>query len=186
MAYIDNNKVVAESPAGSSIFDELVGKTSFAPNTSKESIMAFLVEEMNRKGFSEGEYLRRYPEAMLLRGGEPKAHEQIDAIIGHSYESDPDILGEHTTLLNYLAGAVSKPGSKDRYMHGIDGRELEKRMAEIESYSSKVDDSGTKRYTIPLLVPGSYPPKYEHESRSMQHWIEDYPLWINRSSINNP
>ena len=126
--------------------------------------------EMNRKGFSE----------------EPKAHDQIDTLIGQSYESDPDILGEHTTLLNYLAGAVSKPGSKDRYMHGIDGRELEKRMAEIESYSSKVDDSGTKRYTIPLLVPGSYPPKYEHESRSMQHWIEDYPLWINRSSINNP
>ena len=170
MAYIDNNKVVAESPAGSSIFDELVGKTSFAPNTSEESIMAFLVEEMNRKGFSE----------------EPKAHEQIDAIIGQSYESDPGILSEHTTLLNYLAGAVSKPGSKDRYMHGIDGRELEKRMAEIESYSSKVDDSGTKRYTIPLLDPRSYPPKYEHESRSMQHWLEDYPEWINRSSINNP
>ena len=59
-------------------------------------------------------------------------------------------------------------------------------MAEIESYSSKVDDSGTKRYTIPLLDPRSYPPKYEHESRSMQHWLEDYPEWINRSSINNP
>jgi len=170
MAYIDNNKVVAESPAGSSIFDELVSNTSFAPNTSKESIMAFLVEEMNRKGFSE----------------EPKAHEQIDAIIGQSYESDPNILSEQETLLNYLAGAVSEEGTKNRYMYGIDNKELENRMSQIKSYPSTVDLAGVERFTIPLMVPGSFPPKYERESRSMQHWIEDYPEWINRSSINNP
>jgi hypothetical protein len=116
----------------------------------------------------------------------PKAHEQIDAIIGQSYESDPKILGEHATLLNYLAGAVSEEGTKNRYMHGIDEKELEKRMSEVRGYPSRVDSSGVERFTIPLMVPRSYPPQYEHESRSMQHWLEDYPLWINRSSINNP
>ena len=116
----------------------------------------------------------------------PKAHDQIDAVIGQSYESDPNILSEQATLLNYLAGAVSEEGTKNRYMYGIDDKELENRMSQIKSYPSTVDSAGVERFTIPLMVPGSFPPKYERESRSMQHWIEDYPEWINRSSINNP
>tara|TARA_R100000329_G_C7565409_1_gene200028 strand:- start:115 stop:768 length:654 start_codon:yes stop_codon:yes gene_type:complete len=132
------------------------------------------------------------------------AHSQIDTLInnntikdflieaannntlGQSYESDPNILSEQTTLLNYLAGAVSEEGTKNRYMYGIDDKELENRMSQIKSYPSTVDSAGVERFTIPLMVPGSFPPKYERESRSMQHWIEDYPEWINRSSINNP
>ena len=116
----------------------------------------------------------------------PKAHDQIDAVIGQSYESDPNILSEQATLLNYLAGAVSEEVTKNRYMYGIDDKELENRMSQIKSYPSTVDSAGVERFTIPLMVSGSFPPKYERESRSMQHWIEDYPEWINRSSINNP
>ena len=71
-------------------------------------------------------------------------------------------------------------------MYGIDRRELDRRMGEVESYPSYVDNKGVKRYTIPLLVEDSWPPEYEEQTRSMEHWIQDYPMWINRSSINNP
>ena len=128
------------------------------------------------------DYLR-YLEGFGTREGHQSVEEALPRLNAAGLQERPS---EPSTLLDYLSGAVSEQGSNNRYMHGIDERELNKRMAQIKKYPSKVDKTGIERYTIPLLVEDSWPPEYEKQTRSMEHWIQDYPILESRSSINNP
>ena len=121
----------------------------------------------------------------------PKAHEQMDALIGQNeiqnllagstYESDPGILSEHTSLLNYLSGAVSEEGQQ-QYAYGIDEAGLQERMANIAKFPS-FESRGVKRFTAPIMQDDGSVIK---ESRSMEHWLQDYDYLFNRTALSKP
>ena len=141
----------------------------------------------------------------------PKAHEQMDALIGQneiqemlkqispqesnweesmmsidsnlnagsSYETDPEILGKHSTLLDYLSSlAISDPNAQ----LGAITPELEAKMANIAKFPSS-ESKGVMRYTAPITQDNG---SIRKESRSMQHWLQDYDYLYNRTALSKP
>ena len=140
----------------------------------------------------------------------PNAHENMDSIIekeeyssilselmqavgsvealgpmgGSSDETDPSILGgligqtdeTHPDILN------RQGVSKERYMHGINESELKERKTNIKKFPS-FESRGVKRFTAPIMQDDGSVIK---ESRSMEHWLQDYDYLFNRTALSKP
>ena len=62
-------------------------------------------------------------------------------------------------------------------------RQANPHRAKLAKFPSFVGDKGITRYTVPITTPGSYPPEVTQESRSMEHWLQDYPYLEERTSL---
>ena len=100
MAYIDkkSNMVVTESPEGKRIVDEIVKKNAFPGATDFNSIMKYLMEQANQRGFSEASYLTRYLND--LRTG---VSEEVP-IVQDGYSDEYGTYDEYGTMIDYYRG----------------------------------------------------------------------------------
>lgn len=116
--------------------------------------------------------------------GTTSAHENMDSII-EEYEHS-SILSElmQTMGVGGLTGEILGPmqGDEQSILGGLTGEmtpSLEERKANIKKFPS-FESRGVERFTVPITKDDG---SVIEESRSMQHWLQDYPYLEKRTSL---